>query len=481
MREMEAIIGLEVHAQLKTKSKMFCGCATSFGDPPNTNICPICTGQPGTLPVANRLAVELAMRAGFAVGASIHPTSIFARKNYFYPDLPKGYQISQYESPLCTGGHIDISTADGLQKRISLIRIHLEEDAGKLTHDMGHPDVSHVDFNRCGVGLIEIVSGPDLRTPEEASIYLKRLRTILVYIDACEGNMQEGNLRCDANISVRFKGEKSFGTRTELKNMNSFKAVERALEYEIERQTNLMCKGESVQQATLLWNDREGKTKIMRTKEEAHDYRYFPDPDLLPLVISEAWKQKVAANLPELPAQKTARFIRDYQISPYDAGVLTAEKELADYYEKCLTYSAHPKKIANWIISELLRELNAHNTDIASCPIAPESLAALVHLIEEGTISGKMAKDVFTEMYSTRASPEKIVSAKGMQQVSNAAELETVINTVIAGHPDQVKKYQEGKAGLLAFFVGRVMRETKGKANPQMVNELLIKKLGPSL
>ena len=472
MAQHEAIIGLEVHAQLKTQSKMFCACSTNFGDHPNTNICPVCTGYPGTLPVVNRRAVEMAIKTGLALGCDIQRKSIFARKNYFYPDLPKGYQISQYEYPLCLGGHLDIRTPEGV-KRISLIRIHLEEDAGKLLHDYGHSEQSHVDFNRCGVPLIEIVSGPDIRSPKEARNYLRTLRNALVYLDVCEGNLQEGNFRCDVNISIRPIGQKEFGTRTEMKNLNSFKAVEQALAYEIKRQQKLLEQGQEVIQETRLWNDVAGQTESMRVKEEAHDYRYFPDPDLLPLVVNDKRIDEIGGDLPELAGARSERFVSQYGIPQADAVVLTDERKIADYFEEAVKCGAPPKKAANWILSEILREIKEDERGIDACPITPANLARLIGLIEKGTISGKMAKEVFAEMYSTGKEPEAIVKGKGLAQLSDADNLEKIVDQVIASHAKQVEQYRKGKTAVATFFVGQVMKATRGQANPKLVNDLL--------
>ncbi len=477
MTKYEAIIGLEVHAQLKTASKMFCSCATSFGDEPNTNICPVCTAQPGTLPVVNENAVTMAIKAGVALGCNIHVRSIFARKNYFYPDLPKGYQISQYELPLCTDGSIEIRTDKG-KKRISLTRIHLEEDAGKLVHDYGNPDMSHVDFNRCGVPLIEIVSGPDMRSPKEAGDYLRMLRNVLVYLDICEGNLQEGNFRCDANVSIRPVGQKEFGTRTEMKNLNSFKAVERALAYEIKRQAEVLDSGGMVIQETRLWNDAMQRTEPMRGKEESHDYRYFPDPDLLPLMASDEWIKRVGSNLPELAPAKSERFIREYGVREDEAAILTGEKELADYFERVIEAGAPAKKAANWILAELLRELKEEEGGIKKCPISPSNLAKLIKLIEDGKISGKIAKEIFSEMYATGKEAKKIIKEKGLEQISDSSEIDAVVDKVIADNPKQVEQYRGGKQAVFGYFVGQIMKETKGQANPNIVNELLKKKLG---
>lgn len=473
----EAIIGLEVHAQLATKSKMFCSCPTSFGDPPNTNICPVCTAQPGTLPVVNRAAIEMAVKTGLALGSDIQKRSVFARKNYFYPDLPKGYQISQYERPLCVGGHLDIKTDNGT-KRVSITRIHLEEDAGKLLHDFGHPSFSHIDFNRCGVPLIEIVSGPDIRSPKEAGEYLRVLRNVLVYLGVCEGNMQEGNFRCDANVSIRPLGQKEFGTRTEMKNLNSFRAVERALAFEIGRQKGLIEGGGRVRQETRLWNDASDETEPMRTKEEAHDYRYFPDPDLLPLIVDDTWITDLRKNLPELAQARSARFVSQYGIPEYDADILTDNPRLANYFEDVITHGAPAKKTANWIISELLREMKDDERAIDKCPITPNNLSRLIALIEDSTISGKIAKDVFVEMYKTGKNADEIIEEKGLRQVSDEKAIETAVEKVLAANAKQIEQYRNGKTQVFGFLVGQVMKETKGQANPKMVNEILKKRLG---
>ncbi|MBI2341110.1 MAG: Asp-tRNA(Asn)/Glu-tRNA(Gln) amidotransferase subunit GatB [Deltaproteobacteria bacterium] len=473
----EPVIGLEVHAQLLTRSKMFCSCETRFGMEPNTNICPICTGAPGTLPAVNAKAVEHAIRAGLATGSTINNKSIFARKNYFYPDLPKGYQISQYDKPLCQNGFVDINFG-GREKRISITRIHLEEDAGKFLHDTGHPEKSYIDFNRCGIPLIEIVSGPDIRSPEEGIAYLKTLRGIVMYLEICDGNMQEGSFRVDANISVMPAGSKKLGTRTELKNLNSFKAIESALKYEIERQVSILESGGTVAQETLLWNDAKQKTESMRTKEEAHDYRYFPEPDLPPLIVEQAWIDKVKSELPELGNAKAKRFIKDFCIPEYDAFVLTQDKKLAEYYEQSVGHFNSPKKISNWIMTELLRKLNETGIEISSCKISAKDMANLVELIESDKISGKIGKTVFEEMFADGKTPEKIIAEKGLIQVSDEGELEKIIDEVLAKNAENVAKYKSGKSGVFGHFVGEAMKATKGKANPKIVNELLKKKLG---
>lgn len=474
----EPIIGLEVHAQLLTKSKIFCGCSTSFGEEPNTLVCPVCTGQPGALPVLNRKAVEFAIRLGLATNCRIAPYSIFARKNYFYPDLPKGYQISMYEYPLAEDGYIEINV-DGKKKRISIIRIHMEEDAGKLKHGET-PEKEHysyVDFNRTGVPLVEIVSGPDIRSPQEAGEYLRRLRSILQYLEISTGNMEEGSFRCDANVSVRPKGQKEFGTRTELKNMNSFKHVEKALEYEIKRQISLLEEGEEIIQETRLWDVNQGITVSMRGKEEAHDYRYFPDPDLVPLRIDGHWIEEIRKNLPELPDKKKERFISSYGLPEYDADILTTTKAMADYFEECVKLFPEPKTVSNWIMGDLLRELKRDEREIDKCPVTPSNLASMLKMLKDGIISGRIAKDVFAEMYKTGDMPEKIVRERGWIQILDIGEIEKVIDKVINTFPKQVEDYRRGKEKIFGFLVGEVMKQTKGKANPQLVNELLKKKL----
>jgi aspartyl-tRNA(Asn)/glutamyl-tRNA(Gln) amidotransferase subunit B len=476
--EYEPVIGLEVHAQLLTRSKIFCGCSTQFGAEPNTHTCPVCTGLPGSLPVPNRKVVEYTIRAALATHCKIAPHSQFARKNYFYPDLPKGYQISQYELPLATGGYVEIQ-ADGQKKRIGLIRIHLEEDAGKLLHDLSSDRgaASYVDFNRTGVPLIEIVSAPDIHTSEEAGTYLRKLRAILMFLDICDGNMEEGSFRCDANISLRPKGQKAFGVKTELKNMNSFRNVQKALDYEIRRQTALLDQGGKIVQETRLWDAARGATASMRGKEEAHDYRYFPDPDLVPLAIDPLWVEKIRSGLPELPDDKKERFVRDYGIPEYDAEILTSSKALANYYEECLRSYAKPKIVSNWIMSELLRELKGDEREIEQCPVPAGNLSEMLRMIEEGVISGKIAKSVFEEMYRTGKKAPEVVKEKGWVQVTDSSKIEKIVDQVLAGTPGEVEAYRKGKDKLFGFFVGQVMKATQGKANPQMVNQLLKKKL----
>lgn len=475
--EFEAVIGLEVHAQLKTQTKIFCGCSTEFGAPPNTHTCPVCLGMPGVLPVLNQKVVEYAMKMALATGCRINPESRFARKNYFYPDLPKGYQISQYEMPLAEHGHVAIETEAG-KKQVGILRIHMEEDAGKLIHDLHRP-VSMVDLNRTGTPLIEIVSQPDMRTPEEAGAYLRKLRSVLRYLDICDGNMEEGSLRCDANVSIMPKGAREFGTRTEIKNLNSFKNVERALHFEIRRQQEVIGDGGQVVQETRLWNPDRATTTSMRGKEEAHDYRYFPDPDLLPLLVSDDWIAEIRQGLPELPDERKARFIRDFALSDYDAEVLTASRELADYFETCLKSShAGPKLVGNWVMSELLGLLNAEGKPIEQSPIAAEALAELLNLLADETISGKIAKTVFEEMAQSGKSAKAIVEEKGLIQITDDSALEPIVAEILENNPDQVEQYRAGKTKVLGFFVGQVMKATQGKANPKLVNELLKSKLG---
>jgi aspartyl-tRNA(Asn)/glutamyl-tRNA(Gln) amidotransferase subunit B len=476
--EYEPVIGLEVHAQLLTRSKIFCSCSTEFGAEPNSHTCAVCTGLPGSLPVLNRKVVEYTIRAALATHCSIAPYSQFARKNYFYPDLPKGYQISQYELPLTTEGYVEIE-AGGDVKRIGLIRIHMEEDAGKLVHDLvsERGASSYVDFNRTGVPLIEIVSKPEIRTPEEAGDYLRKLRAILMFLDICDGNMEEGSFRCDANISLRPRGETALGVKTELKNMNSFRNVQKALDYEIRRQTALLDQGEKIIQETRLWDAAKAVTASMRGKEEAHDYRYFPDPDLVPLVIDPEWVERIRASLPELPDEKKERFVREYEIPPYDAGILTSSKALANYYEECLRSFAKPKIVSNWILSELLRELKRDEREIEECPVPAAHLSEMLRMVDEGVISGKIAKSVFEEMYRTGKKAGEIVKEKGWVQVSDSSEIDKIIDQVLAANPKEVEAYRKGKEKLFGFFVGQVMKATRGKANPQLVNEILKKKL----
>jgi aspartyl-tRNA(Asn)/glutamyl-tRNA(Gln) amidotransferase subunit B len=474
--EFESVIGLEVHAQLLTRTKIFCGCSTEFGAPPNTHTCPVCLGMPGVLPVLNQKVVEYSILMALATHCAIAHNSRFARKNYFYPDLPKGYQISQYELPIAEHGYINVEI-NGTKKKIGITRIHMEEDAGKLKHDPYRP-VSLVDFNRTGVPLIEIVSEPDIRSPEEAGQYLRHLRSILRYLEICDGNMEEGSFRCDANVSIRPVGAEEFGTRAELKNMNSFKNVEKALAYEIERQKSIVEDGGEVVQETRLWDDDKGITVSMRGKEEAHDYRYFPDPDLVPLVIDEEWIASVKDVLPELPEEKKERFITEYDLPSYDAEVLTTGKDLADYFEACVKKFSQPKQVSNWVMGPLLGVLKAQEKEIGESPVSSDRLAELLQLIVSGTISGKIAKTVFEEMVKTGKSPKEIVEKKGLVQVTDTGAIEEIVKNILSQLPDEVEAYKGGKKKLLGFFVGQVMKETKGKANPQIVNEILRKLLG---
>lgn len=475
----ETVIGLEVHAQLLTKTKLFCSCSTEFGKAPNHNTCPVCLGLPGVLPVLNRSVVEFAMRAGLATGCRITLKSVFARKNYFYPDLPKGYQISQYELPICQKGFLNVEL-DGQTKHIGITRIHIEEDAGKLVHE--HPDTratnaSWVDLNRAGVPLLEIVSEPDMRTPQEAVAYLKKLRTTLMYLGICDGNMEEGSLRCDANVSLRPVGTEKFGTRAELKNINSFRNVERAIIFEVQRQSEILDSGGKVVQETRLWNADRGETYSMRGKEEAHDYRYFPDPDLLPLVIEKNWLDSVQKKLPELPDQKKERFQKDYHLQATDAEILTSSKGVADFFEECLQSYPQPKKVANWTINEFLRMMKSDETLIPRSPLKPVHVGETLKLVEEGKISGSAAKIVLQKVYETGQAPASIIEKEVLSQVSDEGAIEAIIDQVIAANPKEVERFRGGNDKLLAFFVGQVMKESKGRANPAKVNELLKKKL----
>jgi aspartyl-tRNA(Asn)/glutamyl-tRNA(Gln) amidotransferase subunit B len=473
--EFETVIGLEVHAQMLTDTKIFCNCSTKFGSAPNSHACPVCLGMPGVLPVLNKKVVEYAMKMALATNCTINPSNSFARKNYFYPDLPKGYQISQYAYPLAEHGYIMLE-GNGEQRKIGITRIHMEEDAGKLIHDDVNP-VSYVDLNRTGVPLIEIVGEPDIRSPEEAAEYLRRLHEILVYLEICDGNMEEGSFRCDANVSIRPKGQKEFGTRTELKNMNSFRNVQRALEYEVKRQQYLVENGEKIIQETRLWDDAQGATNPMRSKEEAHDYRYFPDPDLVPVMVDEAWVSQIRLGMPELPQAKRERFVNEYQIPAYDAGVLTADKALAEYYEEVVKLCGKPKMVSNWVMGDVLKFLNEDKRGIRECPISARSLADMIILIEEGTISGKIAKEVITDMYETGKTPQDIIKEKSLVQITDEGELVKTVTAIIAANPKQLADYRGGKEKLFGFFVGQVMKATQGKANPQLVNDLLKKML----
>jgi aspartyl-tRNA(Asn)/glutamyl-tRNA(Gln) amidotransferase subunit B len=472
----EAVIGLEIHAQLLTDTKIFCGCSTSFGREPNSQTCPVCIGMPGVLPVLNRKAVEFAIMAGLAMNCEIAPYSRFARKNYFYPDLPKGYQISQYELPICQHGYLDIEV-DGVRRRVGITRIHMEEDAGKNIHEK---DSSLVDLNRAGVPLLEIVTEPDIRTPREAAVFMRKLRTILRYLGICDGNMEQGSLRCDANVSVRPEGSEVFGTKTEIKNINSFKFVEKALEYEINRQIKVISQGDSVVQETRLWDSSAGKTYSMRSKEEAHDYRYFPEPDLVPLEIPQEWIDEIRSRLPELPDEKRDRFLREYNLPEYDAEVLTEERAVAEWFEEAVRLGGSPKKVSNWMMTELLRLLKEHEKEITDIPLNPSHLVKMLDLIDKGTISGTIGKKVFSEMFLTGKDPEVIVEEKGLVQITDTSELEKMVDDVLKNNPKEVERYKKGETKLLGFFVGQVMKASKGKANPKIVNELLRKRLSES-
>jgi len=470
----EAVIGLEVHAQLETRTKAFCGCSTRFGDEPNKNTCPVCLGLPGALPVLNRRAVELAIRASLALNCTVHERSRFARKNYFYPDLPKGYQISQYELPLATGGWIEIDAA-GATKRVGITRLHMEEDAAKNLHE-GFADSdrwSYIDFNRCGVPLIEIVSEPDIRTPAEAYSYLTRLKQELEYTDVSDCNMEEGSLRCDANVSVRLRGADTFGVKVEVKNLNSFRYLTHALVYEIERQIGVLEGGGRIEQETRLWNVGAGRTEPMRSKEFAHDYRYFPDPDLLPLIADERLMDGVRREMPERPDAKRARFQSEYGVTLYDAGVLTATRSLGDYFEQAVRAGAAPKSAANWISTELLRRLNDAGKNIEDCPVAPGALADLLKKVEAGQITAASGKKVFSKMFDSGKSAAEIISAEGMAQIADEGAIERIAREVVGKSPDNAAKYRAGNDGVFKFFVGQVMRETQGQANPQIVNDVL--------
>ncbi|HKN47349.1 MAG TPA: Asp-tRNA(Asn)/Glu-tRNA(Gln) amidotransferase subunit GatB [Candidatus Polarisedimenticolia bacterium] len=477
---MEPVIGLEVHAELLTRSKIFCACSATFGGEPNTNVCPVCLGMPGLLPVLNRRVIEFAIRLGLATSCAIAPLSRFARKNYFYPDLVKGYQISMYELPLCTGGHLDV-LVDGLGRRIGLTRIHMEEDTGKNIHE-ANAETSLVDFNRSGVPLLEIVSEPDMRTVAEAGAYLRTLRSILQYLEICDGNMEEGSFRCDANVSVRPAGTTTLGTKVEVKNMNSFRSVENAIAYEIERQAAALAHGEPLRQETRLWDAEREETRPMRSKEFAHDYRYFPEPDLLPLVVDRRWVDEVRATLPELPAPRRERFVRDYQLSTYDADVLTQRKDIADYFEAGIAAGAVPKEMANWVTTELLRIVHEEKLDdalvIRDWPLTPTQLARLAALVHAGTINRNTAKALIPRLRGTTRDPQELVAAEGLAQVSDRGALEAAVADVVARHPAQVAEFRGGKERVLGFLVGQVMKATGGKANPQVVQELMRAALG---
>jgi len=480
----EPVIGLEIHAQLKTESKIFCGCSTRFGDEPNSNTCPVCLGLPGALPVLNRQVVEKAALAALALNLNINPESIFSRKNYFYPDLPKGYQISQYDRPFSGHGWVEIPSAGRSEsgtptgwkmKRFGITRLHLEEDAGKSIHE-GMPESatkSYVDLNRSGVPLAEIVSEPDFRSSWEAFDYVQYVRRTLLYVGVCDGNMEEGSLRCDANVSVRLRGSEKFGTKVEVKNLNSFRFLQRALEYEIDRQIAALEAGETIVQETRLWNEKESKTYSMRSKEEAHDYRYFPEPDLPPLAISEEQVEAARASLPEMPEPRRRRFAEEYGLSFDEAAQLTDSRAMADYYEASVRASGNAKAASNWILNELARELKSSGGDISQSPTSPESLGELIRLIDAGTISGKMAKEALVEMYGTGRSASDVIKEMGGGQVSDESEIRALVEQAVASNPKQLESYRAGKTALFGFFVGQVMKLSGGRANPQLVNELL--------
>lgn len=471
----ETVIGLEVHVELHTKSKIFCGCSTEFGAPPNSHTCPVCLGHPGVLPVLNRQAVDYAMKAAMALNCEIGDVCKFDRKNYFYPDSPKAYQISQFDQPIGLNGYIDIEM-DGYTKRIGITRLHLEEDAGKLTHvDGGY--ASLVDFNRVGTPLVEIVSEPEISTPEEAKAYLEKMRAIMQYCDVSDVKMEEGSMRCDANISLRPHGQKEFGTRAELKNMNSFRGVQRGLEYEQYRQAEILDEGGEVVQETRRWDDSQGKTFSMRGKEEAHDYRYFPDPDLVKLYIDEDWKARIRASIPELPDARKARYTKDYGLPDYDAAVITSSKPLADLFESSLEHTSDSKSISNWIMGELLGYLNSNGLELAAVKLTGQGLGEMVNLIEKGTISSKIAKTVFKEMLQSGKLPQQIVEEQGLVQISDEGAILAIVQEVVANNPTSVQDYQAGKEKAIGFLVGQVMKQSKGKANPGLVNKLLVEVL----
>jgi aspartyl-tRNA(Asn)/glutamyl-tRNA(Gln) amidotransferase subunit B len=476
--EWETVIGLEIHAQLATRSKIFSGSATAYGAEPNTQANLVDLGYPGVLPVLNGEAVTMAIRFGLATGATIARRSVFARKNYFYPDLPKGYQISQYERPVVEDGSLEIVLDDGTRKLVGITRAHLEEDAGKSLHEDFH-GLSGIDLNRAGTPLLEIVSEPDLRSAKEAVAYMKKIHTLVRYLGICDGNMQEGSFRCDANVSVRPKGQAEFGTRAEIKNLNSFRFVERAINYEVERQIDLIEGGGRVVQETRLYDPDRGETRSMRSKEEANDYRYFPDPDLLPIAIGDDLIESVRATLPELPDEKAARFVRDHGLSDYDAGVLTSSREMADFYETVVTrLGGNAKLAANWVMGELSGALNKDNLDVAQSRVTAAALAGLLARIADSTISGKIAKEVFEAMWSEGRDADAIIEAKGLKQITDTSAIEQAIDAVMAGNPQQLAEYRSGKDKLFGFFVGQVMKATQGKANPAQLNELLKRKLG---
>lgn len=470
-KDYEVIIGLEVHAELSTKTKAFCGCTTEFGGDVNTHCCPICTGMPGTLPVLNRRVVEYAIKAGLATNCEITRYGKQDRKNYFYPDLPKAYQISQFDLPLCVGGHVDIETENG-KKSIGLTRIHIEEDAGKLLHDVV-PGKSLVDYNRCGVPLIEIVSEPDLRSAEEAKAFLEELKSILECLEVSDCKMQEGSLRCDINVSVRPFGQKEFNTRTEMKNVSSFSAAYRAIQYEAKRQIEEMEDGRTIKQQTLRWSDEDGENYALRSKEDAHDYRYFPEPDLVPIVVTDEMIESIRALIPELPSAKRARFVKEYGVTEYEAGLISASKDMSAYFEACAKLGAKPKTVANWLLGDIARLINETNIEFSELKISPEALAAFIALIEKGTISNTAGKKVIEIMFETEKAPDVIVKEEGLEQVNDEGALRKIVEEVLANNQKSVDDYRGGKTNALGFLVGQTMRLSKGKANPQTMNALL--------
>lgn len=478
LAKYEPVIGLEVHVQLATKTKIFCGCPTSYGAPPNTNVCPVCLGLPGALPVLSRQVVEMAMQAALALNCEIRSLSRFARKNYFYPDLPKGYQISQYDQPLAEHGYMEIFL-DGVRKRIGITRVHMEDDAGKSLHEgfLDSNRFTYVDLNRCGTPLIEIVTDPDIRSSEEAYAFLTELKQIMQYVEVSACDMEKGQLRCDANVSVRLRGSDKLGTKTEVKNLNSFRFLKMALDYEISRQVSILETGGQIEQETRLYDASTGETAGMRSKEHAHDYRYFPEPDLLPLRISREWVERVRAAMPELPSQKRDRFVQEYGLREYDAQLLTSTRPLSEFFERVVQVSGEPRAAANWVMGDLMAALKAEGKDITESPVAPELLGELIALIAQGEISGKIGKDVFAKMFVSGEPPRSIIEREGLRQISDDAALAKIIDEIIAAHCKQVEQYRSGKTAVLGFFVGQVMKATRGQANPATVNQLLKEKL----